>query len=476
MFFESSLGIDIRNNCLIFVHLKKTFKQIVLAEHEIFPVETGKTVNESDKIYPELIQNFISKNSIKPDTIFLGLPRNTVLLRYIKLPLAVKEHLDNTLKYEVEKYFPLAGDDIYFDFQVVETDTLNNKIKLLIVAVEKKTIDTILENCRQAGICFSGVEISSSALANALSCDRPAGDDVEFTAVADIHSDHIELDILKKDMLIYSRYIDANALEQGTAASRLVHELHKARLILQRQTNADENLPEGFSLALTGPGANEDLYKAVKKQGAVDTDSAVALISHNLPQGLETAYGLALKGVADVAVDINLAPAAFLKKPGRAGRNLFFVLFLLAIISAVGWSGSFFIKSRVMISRLNAEIASIKPEFKKVERLQTELEEVEKRLERLNKLRRNNRSMLGIINTLALIIPKTAWIKNIICKNGTVEIEGYADSASEIIPVLEQSPMFRDVKFKSTIVKDRSGKERFKIGMSLIDISPAATE
>ncbi len=468
MFFESSLGIDIRDNCLVFVHLKKSFKKIVFAEHEIFPVETGKNEDESGKIYRELIQNFINKNSIKPDTIFLGLPRNTVLLKYIKFPLAVKENLENTLTYEIEKYFPLTADDIYFDFQIIEIDNSNNKINLLVAAVKKNIVDTILETCRQAGLYFSGIEISSTALVNSLSYDRPAGHDHPYLAIADIRSDHIELNIKKKDMLIYSKYIGADTKNQNSTAEILIHELNAATIILLHTTD-DDNRTDGFSLTLTGSGADDDLYKLIKAKGAVDTVPYNSLSAHTLPAGFETAYGLAVKGVAEAAIDINLAPAGFLKKPGRAGRNIFLILFILSIISAVGWSGSSLVKAKIIINSLDAEIAALKPEFKQVEHLRTELNEIENSLQHLNRLRHNNRSRLEIINTLATLIPRTAWVKNITCKNGTVEIEGYADTASEIIPVLEQSPMFSDVSFKSTIVKDRNGKERFKIGMSLAE-------
>jgi general secretion pathway protein L len=468
LFFESSLGIDIRDNCLVFVHLKKSFKNIVFAEHEIFPVETGKFTDESGKIYPKLIQNFINKNSIKPDTVFLGLPRNTVLLKYIKLPLAVKETLENTLKYEIEKYFPFASDDIYFDFQIIETDNRNNKIKILVAAVKKNIVDTILETCRQAGIYFSGIEISSTALVNSLFSVRPAGHDHSSLAIADIRSGHIELNIKKKDMLIYSRYIETNTKNQDSTAERLINELYAATLTLLPKTDeTDNNRADGLCLTMTGSRADDDLYKSIAAKGTVDTVPYNSLSTHTIPAGFETAYGLAAKGVAETAIDINLAPAVFLKKPSRAGRNLFFILFILSIISAAGWSVSSFIKAKIIINRLDAEIAALKPEFKQVEHLRTELNEIENSLQHLNRLRHNNRSKLEIINTLAMIIPRTAWIKNITCKNGTVEIEGYADTASEIIPVLEQSPMFSDVSFKSTIVKDRSGKERFKIGMSL---------
>ncbi|MBL0699810.1 MAG: pilus assembly protein PilM [Desulfosarcina sp.] len=466
MFFESSLGVDIKDNCLVFVHLKKTFKNIVFAEHEIFPVETAKSADETCKIYLELIQNFISKNSIKPDTIFLGLPRNTVLFKYVELPLAVKEHLENTLKYEIEKYFPFASDNIYFDFQVIETDNRNNKINLLVAAVKKNIVDAILETCPQVGLYFSGIEISSTALVNSLSYDRLAGHDHPYLAIADIRSDHIELNIKKKDMLIYSKYIEADTKSQDSTAEILINELNDATLILLHKTD-DDNRTDGLSLTLTGTGADDDLYKLIKAKGAVDTVPYNSLSAHTLPAGFETAYGLALKGVAEAAIDINLAPAGFLKKPGRAGRNIFLILFILSIISAVGWAGSSLVKAKIITNSLNAEIAALKPEFKQVEHLRTELNEMENSLQHLNRLRHNNRSMLEIVNTLAMLIPKTAWVKNITCKNGTVEIEGYADTASGIIPVLEKSPMFSDVSFKSTIVKDRSGKERFKIGMSL---------
>ncbi len=43
-----------------------------------------------------------------------------------------------------------------------------------------------------------------------------------------------------------------------------------------------------------------------------------------------------------------------------------------------------------------------------------------------------------------------------------IDLSGFANAASEIIPILEKSKYFEDVKFKSSIVKDRSTeKEKF---------------
>jgi len=45
-----------------------------------------------------------------------------------------------------------------------------------------------------------------------------------------------------------------------------------------------------------------------------------------------------------------------------------------------------------------------------------------------------------------------------------IDLSGFANAASEIIPILEESEFFEDVKFKSSIVKDKStGKEKFNL-------------
>ncbi len=53
-------------------------------------------------------------------------------------------------------------------------------------------------------------------------------------------------------------------------------------------------------------------------------------------------------------------------------------------------------------------------------------------------------------------------ISNIRDKN--IQLEGYAESASSLISLIETSSFFKDVSFSSTTIKDRKfKKERFRI-------------
>jgi general secretion pathway protein L len=67
-------------------------------------------------------------------------------------------------------------------------------------------------------------------------------------------------------------------------------------------------------------------------------------------------------------------------------------------------------------------------------------------------------------------LPSTVWVWNFKYNGKEIEISGFADSASDLIPLLDKSPLFEKVEFLAPITKERTmkgsevkEKERFKI-------------
>jgi general secretion pathway protein L len=67
-------------------------------------------------------------------------------------------------------------------------------------------------------------------------------------------------------------------------------------------------------------------------------------------------------------------------------------------------------------------------------------------------------------------LPQTAWIWQLKYTGKEIEIQGFADSASDLIPLLDKSPLFEKVEFSSPVIKERVArgtegkeKERFRI-------------
>ncbi len=66
------------------------------------------------------------------------------------------------------------------------------------------------------------------------------------------------------------------------------------------------------------------------------------------------------------------------------------------------------------------------------------------------------------------MLPSTAWLTRTRITGETVVIEGYASVATEILPKLEQSKMFRKAEFTSPTIRDaRMNADRFVMKMEL---------
>lgn len=77
-----------------------------------------------------------------------------------------------------------------------------------------------------------------------------------------------------------------------------------------------------------------------------------------------------------------------------------------------------------------------------------------------------------LINALADAIDETAWLDRVTLNRETIEIQGYAANAAEILYIVDELPHFSDARFKSAISRDaKSGKERFQIRAVLTEAS-----
>ena len=75
--------------------------------------------------------------------------------------------------------------------------------------------------------------------------------------------------------------------------------------------------------------------------------------------------------------------------------------------------------------------------------------------------------MILFVNELTDRLPTDAYLQTFRYRNGRIEIEGFANRASELIQALENSSMFRNVQFTSPTTQGQAGEERFSIVMEI---------
>lgn len=456
MLFQTSLGIDIQDRSFSIAYLTRSFKGIRLAAHAVYPLEREQGVRERVEFIGGLAKGFLKKNRISPTDLFLGIPRDLAVFRYLELPLAVKENLQDSLGYEMEKYVPFSDDEIYFDSQIIEENKETAKMRLALVVVKKESVDPYLALANYLSAGIFNIEISSTGLTNYFSF-QPNGGNGEISAFVFLTNNHLEFGIIKKRLLHYSRFIKLETDNHQEIMSKEMKMLRKS-LGQDHQGSLDTLLcvpREYVEMISRFSGEGVEVHPVDLSRRGI---ASLAIMP---------AFGLALKAFQKVPMDINILPQYLRKKPNKIGYYAMLVLTGMVLLSAFAWGGSSIVRRELMLDSLNREIKQLSSEIVSIDRIRAKCKGLEDQIDYLNAQSGDGANILKILKDLSQRIPESAWISSLTFSDRDVQIEGQAGSASELIPLLEASPMFSNVTFLSTITKGRDGKERFRIGFKV---------
>lgn len=456
MYFQVSVGINIESYRVSLVCLKRTLKGLNLAAHAVYPLEKEDPADQTAEIRKH-VNKFLGEHDAASADIFLGIRRDLTILRYIELPLAVKENLRGTLGYEMEKYVPMPVSDIYFDCQIISEDKEANKLKVLLIVVRKELIDPLLDAENPIGAGISGIEINSTALANYLSCspDRPDG---KPCVMVYLGREQLELSLVQKGVLHYSRHVKTDKRRESLQGLVL-----KELELLKKTLGPEQGQ---LNIALCGPDADgvAEAFRERTDIALCPLDLAAAGIPSDI---LAPAFGLALKGIRKTPMEINLLPAALRKKVSKFGYYTMLALAGLVILSLLTWGGSYLLHQKRVSDKLESEIKQLTMEVEAVQRIQAKIKAIESQVDAINALRQRHVPVLSVLLDLSKDTPQGTWLERLSFTDKGGDIEGYADSASALMPRLAESPLLKDVAFLSPITKGKDGKERFRIGFKV---------
>ncbi len=82
--------------------------------------------------------------------VAVSVPTSRTYSRTMQLPLDAEDNLDNALQLEVEQYVPIAVNDLYTDYQIIERS--KESLTVLLSAVPRRIVDSILATCQAADL------------------------------------------------------------------------------------------------------------------------------------------------------------------------------------------------------------------------------------------------------------------------------------------------------------------------------------
>lgn len=460
MLFQDGIGLDISSRQVTAVYLKNSLKGPVVAGQDAWPIDPDQAFRQQMESIARQLRAFIDRHRIGGSGVYIGIPHEKTLLREISLPLAARENLPETLRYELDRYVPIPEEDLFMDFQIIGEDKEAQQLRVLLAAAKKSELSAYLDLAEMTGLGICSIEPTCASSVNLLSTANGI--------------------LAASDFLLVNGSADGvnlTAVSQGR--------LRTSRTLHRRDENAP--LPQGFEQGLKAIGRNWIQNQTIPDVLCLGTDIDDAIMASvqkvivgapckrldlgALPVSAWDqlpAYGLALRALKELPVTLNLMPKAMRKKPSRIGQYLLLILITLAVLTGAGWFTSQILHQRLIQNRLETEIARLSEEVAAIESLQDELEAAESRITFLNDLKREGPPTLDILRELSEVIPETAWIREFNISDDKVRLDGYADTAAELVPLLDASSRITDVAFLSAITKGRDGKEKFRIGFTVV--------
>lgn len=467
---QSSLGLQFGRNYLLLVNLKRSLKEIALDCQEMIHLPTGLTEDERADFCSRELSRFMKENGVGKENVWVGLPQNDFLLRFITLPASAEENLRAVVRYEVEKYIPFPEKEVHFDFVTIERDAGSKALRLLLLVIKKSVLERYLSILDNADIRPLGMEMISSSLLNLFLLGRNGSERIAPVVLVHLFERSFELNWINGGILQYSRTVDLVAEDTIGQAEQVHKEVRNSMRGAFSARAGKEDQAVSPVVFVTGGGATKEVIESLGKIQGIDfqpfpTDAIASRLnfSNSFPQHLSSSVGLAMKGMKRVPLNINLLPLSLRKKTSKVGLYLCLFLFLGILLLSITWGISTIAKDRLELRTIEKEIAALKSEVTAIQDVQQEAQKIAEEIESLERIRTSEMSKLEILKELSNIVPASVWLTDFRYYRKELQLSGYAASASDLISILDSSPLFTASEFTAPITRDREGQESFKI-------------
>ena len=264
-----------------------------------------------------------------------------------------------------------------------------------------------------------------------------------------------------------------------------------SKLILQKEISlplaTEENLENVISYEIDRytPFKKDDVYFNVKIKGRNKKEKKIHVVLSVIKRKLldevlefSKACEISVGDIyrVDNGIDENINFVDFLGDVGQQGKSsainkwLWWLVVLLTICALIMPIA----KNYWLAQKLSEELAVIEGEVTEVRELLKQYKNVQSNVSLVKKLNVNNTKVIKLLNDLTKIIPDDTSLSRFALEEGVVRIQGVSDAASKLIPMLDASDGFDDVRFVAPVTQDRnSGKEKFTIEIALSGVSHA---
>jgi len=376
----------------------------------------------------------------------VGLPRRAVVAKAVELPTVPGADLRRMVGFELERHLPFPPSDAVFDFEVLD-EGAGRPTRVLLVAVERRSHERVRQLLRDAGLAPRLVGVGIHSLARLAEGNAGRGRIVLWLEATDA-----ELAVVVRGRVVASRAFplpaDGEARERGleTELGRTLAALPEADRVEVAEVVVGGLPPPAFA-----------------------ADTLPVRIGVAAPTGIPAPEGASLPALA-AALErpgrrpfvANLLPDEIRPRPFPWPLATTAALVLVTLGIGLAIPAVTFVKERRTLAKLESRISRLAPEVRRAEQFAAEVERARRELTTLRSFEDQGLRPLPVLRELTETLPADAWVTTLSVDRSGLELGGFANAASQLIPLLEASPGLERVEFTSPVTKGRD-REQFRL-------------
>jgi type IV pilus assembly protein PilM len=207
---KNVVGIDIGSSSIKLVELiegKNGFKLQNLAISSLPPEAIVDGAFMDSVTIIDTIRDLFTTSKVKTKDVVTSVSGHSVIVKKISLPFMTEAELEESIRWEAERYIPFDINDVNIDFQTFGANPENPEVMdVVLVAAKKDIINDYVSVIMEAGLNPVIIDIDAFALENMVAVNYEIGKE-DVVAIVNVGASTTNINILKDNVSGFTRDI-----------------------------------------------------------------------------------------------------------------------------------------------------------------------------------------------------------------------------------------------------------------------------
>jgi len=397
-------------------------------------------------------------------SVSLIIPKAWTVVKTAEFPATVKESLVNAISYELDRITPFCPEEALYDFRIVKER--DNKITIVIAAVRGDIIRPYMEALKNNGIVPDTVNVGLSGTGALIQYACKVKDFIFLEIGNNTYEGGLFLDGLVIDAFTGNFETD----DEHSKIDTLKGKINPLIPAAQRESPSP---PLIVLFRDSNPVLEDTLKRRLNIPVRVVHDHDVPFRPSGYHKEIPySAVGGAIESLLPHADGLNLIRKGYREK-AKTPLTFTGILILVLFVMWILYMGAPLRIEGKRLEEIERQVQMRKEDVRNVEALKKDIEALRSEISLIEDFKKSRPMTLDILKELTTIIPKNTWLTRVRISESSVNIEGYAASASTLLPKLEGSAYFKKAEFASPTFRDkRMNADRFNIKGEIEGIEP----